>query len=204
MKNTLISLLLGLGVVTSAAAVEGNAEAGKNKAAACAACHGTDGNSLVPMYPKLAGQSAKYIAKQLADFKAGASGQAGRMDPIMGGMVMALSEQDMADLGAFYESQAISAGNGSENDRGHKLYFGGDEAKGITACAGCHGANGKGMAAAGFPAVGSQNVDYLKGQVEKFRSGARANDLNGMMQAVARKLSDEDIAAVTQYMSTLK
>lgn len=192
--------------IEDAASVSGgNIAAGKAKSAACAACHGVDGNSLVPMYPKIAGQSAAYIAKQLADFKKGMSsgGKEGRNDPVMAPMTAALSAQDMIDLGAYFASHKAKPGDGKKNDAGHQLFFGGDSKRGITACAACHAPNGKGMDLAGFPAVAKQNVTYLKAQLEKFRTGARANDMNSMMQNVAVKLTDEDIEAVAQYMSAL-
>ena len=201
-----MTVLLGLSAVATANAAEGNAEAGKSKSAMCAACHGTDGNSLVPMYPKLAGQSASYLAKQLADFKLGmtSAGKSGRVDPVMGGMAMTLSEQDMADVAAFYASQPATAGNGSDNAHGKKLYLGGNSEMEVTACVACHGINGKGMPSAGFPALANQSVDYLKSQLEKFRNGTRNNDLNCMMQGVAANLTDEEINALSQYMSSLK
>jgi cytochrome c553 len=206
MKKIIFSLVLGLGVVNSTFALEGNAESGQAKSAMCAACHGADGNSLVPMYPKLAEQSAQYIAKQLADFKAGAmsGGKEGRNNAIMAGMVMGLSEQDMADLGAYFASQKRSAGTGTASEIGKKLFEGGNAEKGITACAACHSINGKGMAKAGFPSIDAQNVDYIKIQLEQFRAGARVNDMNSMMRNIAKKLSDEDIAALSQYVSSLK
>ncbi len=206
MKKFIITILLGLSAVATANAAEGNAEAGKGKSAMCAACHGADGNSLVPMYPKLAGQSASYLVKQLAEFKLGmtSGGKSGRVDPVMGGMAMALSEQDMADVAAFYASQTLTAGNGSENALGKKLYLGGNAEMEVTACVACHGINGKGMASAGFPALASQNAEYLKIQLEKFRNGSRNNDLNGMMRGVAANLTDEEITALSQYMSSLK
>ena len=174
MKKALLTLLATGLLSTAAVAVEGDAGAGQAKSAMCAACHGPDGNAMIPMYTKLAGQHEKYIAKQLADFKKGATsgGKEGRNDPVMAGMVMALSEQDMADLGAFYATQAISAGAGSADEAGKKLYFGGDEKREITACIACHGNNGKGVASAGFPSVNAQNADYLKIQLEKFRDVA--------------------------------
>jgi len=189
----------------AALATGGDVEAGKMKSAACAACHGVDGNSLVPMYPKLAGQSANYIAKQLADFKKGmtSGGKEGRNDPVMAPMTAALSAQDMIDLGAYFSAQKATPGDGKRNEAGHKLFFGGDAKRGITACAACHSAGGKGMDLAGFPGVATQSVTYLKMQLEKFRSGVRNNDLNGMMQNIAIKLTDEDIEAVAQYMSSL-
>jgi len=206
MKKIILTLLLGLGAINTAMALEGNAEAGKTKSAMCAACHGVDGNSLVPMYPKLAGQGAAYIAKQLAEFKAGvmSGGKEGRVDPVMGGMTMALTEQDMIDLGAYYQAQKATAGNGSTDALGKSLYFNGDAERGITACVACHSIDGHGMSSAGFPGVANQNVDYLKAQLTKFRDGSRANDRNAMMRNIAIKLEDADIAALTQYMSSLK
>ncbi len=173
--------------------------AGKSKSAACAACHGADGNSLVPIYPKLAGQSKAYLVKQITEFKNGT-----RVDPVMAPMVAGLSTQDIADISIYFSTQKVNVGNGKANDAGHKLYYGGDAERKITACAACHGAKGYGMGKAGFPSVGGQNVEYLKVQLEKFRSGARANDLNGIMTSIAKKLTDEDIAALSQTMSALK
>jgi len=206
MKKIILTLLLGLGVINTATALEGSAEAGKTKSAMCAACHGVDGNSLVPMYPKLAGQSAAYIAKQLAEFKAGmmSGGKEGRVDPVMGGMTMALTEQDMADLGAYYQAQTSTAGNGSADALGQSLYLSGDAERGITACIACHGVNGKGMAQAGFPGLAGQNADYLKKQIASFRDGSRANDRSSMMRNIAIKLSDSDIDELVKYMSSLK
>ena len=206
MKKFIITVLLGLSAIATANAAEGNAEAGKGKSAMCAACHGADGNSLVPMYPKLAGQSASYLVKQLTEFKLGmtSGGKSGRVDPVMGGMSMALSEQDMADVAAFYASQKITTGTGNADALGKKLYLGGNAEMEVTACVACHGINGKGMPSAGFPALASQNAEYLKIQLEKFRNGSRNNDLNGMMQGVAANLTDDEIAALSQYMSSLK
>lgn len=173
--------------------------AGKTKSAPCAACHGADGNALVPMYPKLAGQSSAYLVKQLREFKNGT-----RVDPVMAPMVAGLSEQDIADLAIYFSKQKSTAGNGKLVDLGHKLYFGGNPATKVTACAACHGASGAGMDKAGFPSVSGQNAEYLKAQLEKFRSGARNNDLNGIMTSVAIKLTDEEIDALAQTMSALK
>ena len=188
------------------AAASKNAIAGKAKAGVCAACHGVGGNSVVAMYPKLAGQGASYIAKQLADFKTGAAtnGKEGRSDPVMAGMVASLSEQDMLELGSYFAAQKSTAGNGSDNDLGRKLYFGGDASRGITACASCHGADGKGMSKAGFPAISGQHVEYLTTQLSKFRKKTRANDTNGMMRSITKRLKKKDIEALTEFMSSLK
>ncbi len=199
MKKIILSVLLTLGLSTTVSAAEGNAEVGKDKSAMCAACHGVDGNSLVPMYPKLAGLSANYIVKQLTQFKDGT-----RQDPVMAGMAAALSAQDMADLAAYYSSQKRTESAGTETALGKDLYFGGNSENAVTACVACHGLKGKGMAAAGFPAIASQNAEYIKIQLEKFRSGARANDNNGMMRNVALGLSDDEIKALSQYVASLK
>ena len=177
----------------------GDVKAGQEKSMMCASCHGVDGNSVVPMYPKLSGQSANYTAKQLADFKSGE-----RKDPVMAGMVAALSEQDMNDLAAYFAVQTPTAGTGEGSSVGQKLYFGGDAAKGITACVACHGVKGKGMSQAAFPAVAGQNADYLKKQIASFRDGSRGNDSNNMMRNIAIKLSDNDLDELVKYMSSLK
>jgi cytochrome c553 len=191
--NVKVKRVAAVAVITEAAI------AGKAKAATCAACHGADGNSLVPMYPKLAGQNAEYITKQLKEFKSGV-----RKDPVMAGMAAALSEQDMTELGAYFASQKPTAGNGSNSSLGQKLYFGGDVSRGITACIACHGTSGKGMAKAGFPAVENQSVEYLTTQLTKFRTGARDNDRNSMMRNITKRLKKKDIEALTQFMSSMK
>lgn len=199
MKKIILSLVFVLGSVHTANAVEGDVKSGQQKSAMCAACHGPDGNSFVAMYPSLAGQSASYVAKQLADFKSGE-----RQDPVMVGMVAALSAQDMNDLAAYYAVQTPKAGTGEASAAGHKLYFGGDVKKGITACVACHGVEGKGMAQAGFPALAGQNADYLKKQITTFRDGSRSNDNNNMMRNIAINLSDSDIDELVKYISSLK
>mgnify|MGYP006089080501 CR=1 FL=1 len=198
MKKIILSLLLTVGTISTASAVEGNAEAGKAKAAMCAACHGADGNSPIAIYPKLAGQSASYTVKQLVDFKSGE-----RNDPVMAGMVAALSTQDMKDLAAYFAVQTPSVGMGESSTAGSKLYFGGDANKGIAACVACHGVEGKGMAQAGFPALAGQNTAYLKKQIASFRDGSRGNDKSKMMRDIAIKLSDSDIDELAKYMSAL-
>jgi cytochrome c553 len=185
---------------TPASAIyKGNVAAGKSKAMVCAACHGADGNSLIPMYPSLAGQSANYLAKQLADFKS-----ANRKNAVMAGMAAALTQEDMHDLAAFFAVQSSKAGTGESNEVGHKLYLGGDAAKGVTACIACHGVAGKGMKQAAFPSLTGQSQAYLTQQLASFRDGSRGNDNNGIMRNIAIKLSDADIEAVTQYITSLK
>ena len=203
-------LALALSVVAAMSLpvmAEGNAEVGKTKAIVCSACHGVDGNSMIDMYPKLAGQHPAYLEKQLKNFRTAAKtgGQEGRMDPIMGGMAMGLSDDDIADISAFFASQTkIVADVADIPAAGEKLYKGGDAARGITSCIACHGPDGNGAEAAGFPAISGQHANYIKIQLTKFRASSRHNDLNGMMQDVAKKLSDTDIEALSKYISSIK
>jgi len=179
--------------------VTGDVEAGKVAAAACAACHGADGNALVPMYPSIAGQSEAYLIKQISEFKSGA-----RKDPVMAPMVAALSDEDIKNVSAFFASQTLKPTSGETNAQGGKLYVSGDAKRGITACIACHSIDGNGMDLAGFPGVAGQSATYLQSQLEKFRSGVRNNDKNSMMRNIAIKLSDEDIKSLAAYMSALK
>ena len=207
MKKLVLSMSLVLGLTGTANALEGNAEAGKAKSATCVACHGVDGNSAVDMYPKIAGQHADYIYSQLKAFKAAATsgGKEGRNDPVMGGMVAALSDQDMKDLAAYYAGNKMSEGMTPENvvEAGKLLYTTGDASRGIPACTACHGPTGSGMALAGFPQISSQHAAYTKLSLEKFRSGDRANDKNAMMSDIAKKLTDKDIEILSQYLGGL-
>jgi cytochrome c553 len=193
---TSIASLAMLGPVHAA----GDVEAGKTKSAMCAACHGADGNSAAPNFPKLAGQHADYVAKQLSEFK---SGQ--RKDATMNGMAAALSEQDMADLGAFYASQKGTVGNAAEDKvaLGETIYRAGNAASGVAACAACHGPTGSGNPMAKFPSLNGQHADYTIVQLKNFRAGARANDAGSMMRGVAKKMSDPEIEAVAQYIQGL-
>ncbi|HET7369353.1 MAG TPA: c-type cytochrome [Gammaproteobacteria bacterium] len=178
----------------------GDPQAGQQKAAACAACHGADGNSASPQFPKLAGQSAVYLIHELQDFKSRA-----RKNPIMNGMAAGLSKQDMADLAAWYSNQAIKPGAASPDlvAKGRSLYRGGDQSLGIPACAACHGPAGAGMGPAGWPALAGQHAQYLISQLEAWRSGERANGPNHVMRDVAHNMTDEQIKAVSSYLQGL-
>jgi len=207
MRKLALPVMLLLGLVGQAAATEGNIEAGKAKSVTCAACHGPDGNSPTDMYPKIAGQHAGYIFKQLKEFKLGAStgGKEGRNNAVMAGMVAALSEQDMRDLAAYYASQTMKSGTTPEDvvEAGQKLFRGGDMQRGIAACIACHGPRGVGHSLANFPKISFQHAAYIKTQLESFRNGSRANDMNGMMRDVAKKLTDEDIEILSKYLGGL-
>ena len=153
-------IVLGLSLLLAAAGpvhAVGDAEAGKVKAAACGACHGADGNSAAPNFPKLAGQNARYLSKQINDIKSGA-----RPVPMMGALVANLSEQDIADISAYYASQSMSIGKAKDDAEmlalGARVYRGGNETTGTAACAACHSPTGAGNAAAGFPSLGGQHA----------------------------------------------
>lgn len=200
MKKLAFAVLVMFGAVSTVSAA-GDAAAGKTKSASCAACHGADGNSMVPTFPKLAGQHASYIAKQLAAFKS-----RDRIDPTMNGMAAPLSEQDMADLGAYFASQtaAIGAPAGEEKAAtGKALYQGGDKAKGISACMACHGPSGAGNPGADFPSLQGQHSTYVVKALKEFRSGVRTTDPQKMMRDIAAKMSDADIEAVAEYIAGL-
>ncbi|MDZ7660754.1 c-type cytochrome [Thiohalophilus sp.] len=201
--TTLVSILAAslLAPAFAFAAPAGDAGAGEAKAQSCAACHGAKGNSAVANFPKLAGQHAGYTAKQLADFKQGET----RSDPIMAGQVAGLSEQDMADLGAYYAKQSVSLGQADEELAvlGEKIYRGGNSERGVSACIACHGPTGAGNPAANFPLLSGQHAEYLVKALEDFRGGKRTNDMGGMMQDIASNMSDREIKAVASYISGL-
>ena len=176
----------------------GNPEAGQSKAGVCTACHSTDGNSLVPNFPKLAGQGVPYLLKQMKDIKAGE-----RVVPEMIGLLDAFNEQDLQDLAAYYASQkgTIGAANADQVEVGAALYRGGNLAKGIPACSSCHMPGGEGNAPAGYPKLSGQHPTYTEAQLKKFRSGERTNDGESrMMRDIAAKLSDAEITAVSNYI----
>lgn len=209
MRNLLIILSLALGLAHSA--VAGDAAAGKNQTMVCSACHGADGNSAAPTFPKLAGQGEKYLVKQLRDIRDGA-----RPIPTMAGQLTGKSDEDLADIAAFYASQAASGGQADPAlvELGARVYRGGVADRGVAACSACHGARGGGNAPAGFPALAGQHADYIADQLRKFRSGAensleqdpnaRVNDGDSrMMRDIAAGMSDNQIKAVASFVAGL-
>jgi cytochrome c553 len=206
MKNIGLLICLFLGFSSSAVA-QGDAEKGKMKSVSCGACHGADGNSAIAMNPKLAGQHANYLVKQLTEFKLASQtgGKEGRNNAVMNGMAAALSEQDILDLAAFFSSQEATSSEASEDavELGNKLYIGGDLERGITACIACHGPKGNGTSLSGFPDISGQHADYIATQLKAFRSGDRANSLNGMMADIAKRMTDKDIEVISSYVAGL-
>ncbi|WP_165668832.1 c-type cytochrome [Metapseudomonas otitidis] len=200
MNKVLVSLLLTLGI-TGLAHAAGDAKAGQAKTAVCGACHGPDGNSLAPNFPKLAGQGERYLLKQLHDIKAGK-----RQVLEMTGLLTNLSDQDLEDIAAYYSSQAGSVGAADPKlvARGEALFRGGKLEEGMPACTGCHAPDGAGNAAARFPHLGGQHAQYVAKQLTDFREGNRTNDGDSMiMRAIAAKLSNKDIEAVSSYIQGL-
>ena len=179
----------------------GNYQAGQEKSTVCAACHGPTGISINPAWPSLAGQHANYTVKQLINFKQ----QKGRYDPTMAPMVANLSEQDMADLAAFYARQPRPEGSTPMKylARGEKLYRGGDFNQHITACIACHGPKGTGNAQAGFPVLSGQQAAYTVLQLQAFKTNKRGNDLNSIMHDISARMSTSDMEAVANYIAGL-
>jgi len=186
--------------MTNMAFAQGDAAAGKQKSTVCAACHGADGNSSNPQWPSLAQLGGPYIISQLELFKNGE-----RKDPLMSPQAAGLSEQDMKDLAAFYDSQTIKPGGADESlvELGEQIWRGGIMARNVPACAACHGPVGDGNPAAGYPRIGGQQAVYLEKALTDFRSGTRTTDPAGMMREIAEKLSADEIRAVSSYASGL-
>lgn len=214
-----LSLALALTSTSSVLQAEGNAEAGKEKSATCAGCHGEIGNSMVATFPKLAQQHPVYLVKQLQAFKNGS-----RKDAMMSAMAMGLSDQDMEDIAAYYAEHRITDNalpvlNDDEDaadktaakptvedliKQGSDLYRNGDLPREVSACIACHGPKGEGNKPAAFPLVKSQHADYLIKTLSDFKSDARSNNPDNIMHMIAKKMTDDEIKAVSYYISIMK
>ena len=206
MKNifgALFTTLLLAGTAYGNPLVAGDAEAGKAKAVTCGACHGTDGNSVNPVWPSIAAQHPTYIVDQLQAFKGGQ-----RSEPLMLGQVMMLSDDDMKNLAVYFSEMpaaAKSVADPSSLDRGQRIYRGGDRESSTPACNACHGPTGRGNPAASVPAVKGQYAVYAAAQLRAYASGTRRSDgPTRVMRDIAAKLSEEDIVAVSSYMQGLQ
>lgn len=209
-RTTAMAVLLAAALNVNAseqAAPKADAAKGKEIAeTVCVACHGADGNSPVSTNPNIAGLGADYIYKQLSNFKAAEGKEALRASPIMGGMVAGLSDDDMRNLAAHFSKQKQTPAAAQDESllaEGKKLWRQGDFAKGVPACAGCHGPAGAGLPAQ-YPRLAGQFQEYTEDQLKKFRSGERANDPEKMMRTIADKLSDRQIKAVAEYATGLR
>jgi len=211
MKKIAIVAGLLLGFTQSAAAAtthtDGDPGAGEALTASCAACHGADGNSAAPTFPKLAGQNARYLFKQMQDIRDGA-----RPVPTMVGQVDNLSDQQLADIAAFYAAQSRSGAQADPElvELGEKVYRAGVAERGVAACTACHSPRGEGNAPAGFPSLAGQHPEYIATQLEMYRKGyedesGRTNDGEArIMRTTAFGLSDKEIEAVSSYAAGLK
>jgi len=200
MRNHVIPLAVVLCLAPLITQAAGDAAAGMKKSQTCAACHGADGNSINPAWPSLAGQHAEYLTKQLKEFKSGKRENA-QMSP----MAANLSDQDIADLAAYFSSRKIKTGTADPAlvNLGQKIYRAGNIDAGVPACLACHGPAGLGNPAAGYPAMGGQHAAYAQAQLKAFREGLRTNDPNEIMRTIVGRMTDEEIKAVSEYMQGL-
>ena len=210
MKNAVFLLSLILGGASSAIAADarlaGDADAGKDMTTVCAACHGADGNGTSP-FPKLAGQGEKYLFKQLQDIRDGA-----RPIPTMAGQLDGKNDQQLADIAAYYASQARSGGQTDPEllALGQKVYRAGVAERKVAACMSCHSPTGHGNAPAGYPALAGQHAQYVADQLRAYRKGyedpaGRTNDGDAkIMRETAFGLSEAEIEAGSSYVAGLK
>lgn len=192
--TVLLALALGLG--TSALHAQ---DAKTTASTVCVACHGEDGNSLIPLFPKLAGLQESYIVKQLRDFQSGR-----RKSDVMGPVVGTLKPNDFVGLAAYYSAQPSKPVAGADPKLatvGKLIYFDGNEETGVPGCVGCHQPQGAGHLT--YPRIGGQQVQYVTQQLKNFASGDRSNDTNRFMRTIAKRMSEEEINAVAAYLATL-
>ena len=195
---TVISLFMLVSGYSFAAG--GDPAKGKTLTQTCAVCHSADGNSVSPIWPKLAGQHASYIVKQLNDFKEGR-----RVNAQMTPMVAPLSGQDMEDLGAYFASQKTTLGSAKPEliETGQLIYRAGDSLTGVPACMACHGPAGFGNPGASYPSLRGQHAQYTATQLKMFKSEERNNDENNIMQTIAGSMTNAQIEAVSEYIQGL-
>ena len=190
----------------------GDAVAGEAKSASCAACHGADGNSPVPSFPKLAGLGEKYLFKQLRDI------QSKKRDiPQMAGLLDSMNNKDLRDIAAYYNSKTmqisgaktieVQVNSGIKVDGlelGERVFRAGNRDSGVPACTGCHSPNGLGNEPAGYPRLSGQYAEYIEAQLRAYRSGDRTNGGDTkVMRQVAQYMSDAEIIAVANYIAGL-
>lgn len=205
-------MVMALGVGTAQAdlgtfSLKGDATAGADKSGLCQGCHGGNGNSEDATFPRLAGQYAPYIAKQVNDF---AKGLRANNETMAGMAGTVASTQDALDIGAYFNSQKMASKPIADVDsklaaKGEKIFYEGIPQKEVYGCVNCHGERGKGKAPniTQFPVIGGQHRDYIIKELMDFRAGTRANDPAGMMQGIAKGLTDDEIKALANYLSSL-
>jgi cytochrome c553 len=193
-------------VVVSTAGAQNAARGQKIAGQVCAACHAADGNSVAATNPKIAGQFAEYLHKQLVDFKPQAGKKPARESAIMTPMVASLSDEDIQGLAAYYAGQKLRPAAAVDKDLaalGQKIWRGGIAASNVPACSGCHGPAGAGIPAQ-YPRLSGQFAEYIAAQLKGFKEGARANDANGVMRGVTARMTEREIQAVAQYAAGLR
>lgn len=206
--TALLGASLLLGAVPAGAGdnlVGGDAKAGEAKAATCVACHGPNGNSVNPIWPKLAGQHTGYLVEQLKAFRLPA-GESPRYNAVMSPQAQLLDEQDVLNVAAYFTAQQLQPGAADPAlvEKGERIYRGGVPADGVPACIACHGPAGKGNAAANYPALGGQHAPYIVGQLKLYAAGERRTDPNQVMRNIASSLNEEDMQAVASYIQGLQ
>jgi len=192
-----------LAVFSLQAVAQGDASAGQAKSAICAACHGADGNSVVPNWPKLAGQHPDYMVRQVALIKSGA-----RTVPEMLGIVASISDEDIQDISAWFSSQTNNGGVADESmiELGQRIYKAGNAESGVPACMSCHGPAGEGNPLAGYPALAGQHSVYVSKMLTGFRMGFNWGDddeTSKVMNGAALQLTKDEIEAVASYIQGL-
>ena len=235
MKKSLIAVSISFALLNmpGIAQAAGDIEAGQGKSGSCASCHGENGNSMMPLFPKLAAQNEGYLVQQMQAFKDGS-----RTDATMGAMVAGLSDQDIQDIAAYYAAQTVTENplpqvnpddlddidddNALTDDEktaakkalqdqqdtlmamGYDVYRNGDLENEISACIACHGPNGEGNEPASFPALKGQHAGYLVKTLTDFKTDVRSNDPDNMMHMIAKKMTEQEITALSYYVSAMK
>ena len=209
-KNITAALVVVLLAATSAFAGDNPSEinqrsgigdpvAGKEKSALCQGCHGEDGNSATPAFPKLAGQWSDYIQKQVRNFQS-----LSRINETMNEMALnVINFEDLYDIAAYFASQKVMTGEPTRNEAGRKIFYEGIAERGVFRCVKCHGENGKGEPLNNnlFPVIGGQYKDYIVKQLQEFKSGFRENDHSGMMPRITSNMTEADMEAVAEFLS---
>ena len=196
LKNLLVAFVSALFLLAA-----GDPKSGESKVAVCSACHGADGNSVVGLWPSLAGQNEKYLLKQLRLVKSG-----DRVIDSMVGLLDNLDDSDLEDISAFYASKKNKVGQVEESklELGRKLYYAGNLEKGVPSCSACHSPRGLGNGPAAYPLLCGQQPDYVAKALKDYRSGARINeDPSKIMAAIAYKLDDTEIEALSSFVHGL-
>ena len=200
-------LLLGLGAASAQAPSPAKPDPAKGQqiaAGVCAACHAADGNSVIPANPKLNGQHAEYLVKQLVDYTKAPDHKEARVNAIMTGFAAGLSAEDKRNVAAWFAAQPPTPGSATNKDTlalGQRIYRAGIPEKNVPACAGCHAPTGAGIPIQ-YPRLGGQHAEYTEAQLKAFRDGTRRN--NASMTQISARLSDAEMKAVSDFIAGLR